>query len=110
MPPKKKEVIYYNLGYNPKILKSMNDLDLIYLTSHMKYENPTVLFDKTGYGELRNDNKFVFRKRASSQPVMVVAIRNFLLSQLTIEEYDELALANTDTLKSSRYNGMFKRI
>jgi hypothetical protein len=105
MPVKKK--VYYTLGYRNEIRERFKTNNkLITACLPILYENPKI-YHKKGIAELTDNGKLIFRCRRPTSRELGICLRNYVLSQLTIEQYNSLSDVDIDKIT---YNGYWKKV
>lgn len=104
--PRKKETLYYTHGYKPEITQGLDDLTIIVAGCEMIYKEAKLVY-AYGLGELYVEGKLVFRSRKQPNSVMVASVRDFILSQLTQDQYEELEKVDNAEMKANNYNDFF---
>lgn len=101
MPVKKK--VYYTLGYRNEIRERFEDNPrLITACLPILYENPKI-YHKKGIAELTDNGKLIFRCRRPTSRELGIGLRNYVLSQLTIDQYNSLNDIDIDDIEYNDY-------
>lgn len=105
MPVKKK--LYYTLGYRNEIRERFKNINkLITACLPILYENP-VIYHKHGIAELTDNGKLIFRCRRPTSRELGIGLRNYVLSQLTIDQYNSLSDVDIENIS---YKGYWKKV
>jgi len=84
----KKQVNYCTNRYRqPEVINTELN-DMLYYGANMLFPSPTLKYSNAGIGVLYSKNKMIFKTRKHTIKAMQVAMRNFIMSQLTEDQAD----------------------
>ena len=111
MPKPKKEVIQWNSSsYRKDYINGFFDIDIVYHGANMVFQSPTVEFTRTGNCALYADKKLIFKVNRTTQADMMYTLRNYILSQMTKAQVDELEFTDMVEPHRNKYYGFYKEL